>query len=314
MDLIGSAKLREIVINELTRIGGILKRDEIHILCCFHSDMNPSLGVHVGHKVPPGTFHCFSCGASGGWNKLARQLNLVNPNQNLRQVDYQETSKITQYDDPFLILSKEMKNSVILEEKEVPTLTGIEPLPPNFSWRGIPREFYEKLGAKFYWESKPKIDFEMDWLYIPLYTNSRYVGYTLCALKPNKPKYKTFTDASKHFFLYDLLKEGETVVVVEGHFDALRLANFGIPAVAIFGVENWSPVKKALLLAKNPAKVLILMDGDEAGHKAAKEVFADIENLVETENLEIPITPEKLDPGNMPLSYIEAIRGKLGLS
>jgi len=304
MDSIGAAKLREIVINELSRVQHKLRGEEVLIICPFHQDSTPSCGVHIGFAVTPGVFHCFSCGASGSWNKLAQKLNL-------RQVDYQVDTKITPLDDPFRILHSEISKTKTLVDSTAHVLQGIEDLPSDFEWRGLRSDFYQKLGGRFYWEHNKTNDFEMDWLYFPLTINKQYVGYTVCALKPNKPKYKTFADTSKVFFLYDQIEDGGNIVVCEGHYDALRLLSFGIPAMCIFGVENWSPIKKALLLAKSPKKVFILMDGDEAGHRCAHKVYSDIKTCVETELLLLPITADKLDPGNMPEDYIIALKRKM---
>jgi len=121
----------------------------------------------------------------------------------------------------------------------------------------------------------------------------------------------TYADTSKTFFLYDTLPIDVPVVLVEGHFDALRLRACGIWSLAIFGVENWSPIKKAYLMGKMPRKVMIAYDGDEIGHKAAQALFLELHDAFDVDIYYLPITADKLDPGNMPEPYVEDLRRRL---
>lgn len=300
VNLLDSEKLRQHVIEQLSPIGKV-KGDEI-IIRCFsgkHNDNNPSLGVHIGFKVPPGTYHCFSCKAHGSWNSLAKHLNLVQ----FKHVG--ESSFKANPDDPFQILSKSLNSKPLLDQEITPKRHGIEPLPGEFEWRGLSREFLVSREAKFWWQRDVKRDFEMDWLYFPLTRNRKYTGYTLCALKPHKPKYMVFGNTLENFFLYDHVAPGGPIVLVEGHFDCLRLQSLGIPSLAIFGVANWGPIKKSLLLAKNPSRVVLLFDGDDAGYEATNLIFEDLRTGFDVKPIFLPKTDEKYDPGNMPVAWVD---------
>jgi hypothetical protein len=310
-------KLREHVIAELDKVGAKMKRngEEMTILCPFHQDSHPSLEVHVGLTKLPGIFKCWSCKKSGHWNDLARALRL-------QTLDYGEAGRITEKDDPFALLAASLKHVSPLKAETVEVRNGLEPLSPGFKWRGYDKAFYEKFGAKFWWQQ----DIDMDWMHIPLTMNQRYLGYTLCALKPHKPKYMTFADTLNILFLYDSIPTGSPIVLVEGHFDALRLMAEGIPAVAIFGTSNWSPVKKSFLIAKAPPRVLILMDGDQSGYQAAQEIFVTLRGEVPVDISYLPILPQqvyiperneyidKMDPGNMPETWLQDTRQRLGIT
>ena len=52
-DIALEERLRELVISELGRLGARRKGVEMVILCPFHDDTNPSLRVHIGHKITP---------------------------------------------------------------------------------------------------------------------------------------------------------------------------------------------------------------------------------------------------------------------
>ena len=303
MNILLYQSLREHIISQLSSIGK-QRGDEIIILCPFHNDSRPSLGVHVGDKVTPGSFHCFSCKAHGGWNKLADKLNLKKIeifNGGNNKAD--PSSLLPEKTDPFQMLSKFVNESKILVEDKPKNLIGLEDLPDGFSWRGLGKSFLVSVGAKYYWQQ----EIDMDWLYFPLYMNGVYTGYTTAALKPHDPKYMTFANTHNCCFLYDLMPNGESIVLVEGHFDALRLYAEGIYTIAIFGTSNWSTTKTQLLAAKNPKKVIIAMDGDEAGYKATEEIFNDLKYGFNVDIFWFPLG-YKLDPGNMPDSYVEALR------
>lgn len=301
MNLLDTAALRSHVIAELTSIGGKLRGDEVIILCPFHNDRTPSLGVHVGHKITPGAYHCFSCKAHGGWNTLADALKL-------KKVDYAAPAlKPENQENPFQMAQQIFKN--IATKENYPTLQGIEDLPPKFSWRELSFNFLKKLNAQYFWKKENGCYY----LYFPLTMNREYKGYTLCALNRERSnqKYLIFGDSSKLLFLYDQIITGSSVVLVEGHYDALRLQNHGIPAVAIFGTSNWSAIQKSYLASKCPKKVIVLMDGDQSGHVAAKRIFEDLRSGFNVQVLPLPITDSKLDPGNMPIEYLDALRNYL---
>jgi len=313
MNLFDSQLLKDLVISEMEKLGYHPRRDEIKIVCPFHNDSNPSCHVMLGgQKYLPGTFHCFSCGASGGWNKLAAALSLktyANYPSNKKTPDM--PTGASNVENPFAVISDYISSSVVKEEK-IRTLEGLEELPARFSWRGLSRSFLLSLGAKYYWDKNNDIYF----LYLPITKSGIYQGYTLCALKKGfKPKYQLFVDSSRNFLLYDQMPVNSPIVITEGHFDALRLFYEGIPAVALFGVENWSATKKEMLIAKNPRKVIICMDGDDAGKQATIKIFESLRAgaLVDVFWLPFIEGPEKMDPGNMPSEYVEALRNKVEL-
>jgi hypothetical protein len=295
-------ELRKHVISQLTSVGGVSKGEEVLILCPFHPDHTPSLNVHVGHKITPGSYHCFSCHAKGSWNKLARALRLTT-------VDTAKQEPIgANGEDPFRVLAEELKQKPILQQKTYRTLKGVEPLPNNFSWRGFDRDFYCRLGGKYFWTDT------VEYLYYPLTVNHEYKGYTLIAVKAATPKftkYQIFAEAKKVFFLYDHLPVNETIVLTEGHYDALRLINEGFNAVAVLGVNNWSEYKKELLIAKRPNKIVIAFDGDTAGYDASVKIFKDLCGGSEVDIFYLPPQTPKLDPGDMPPEHLNLLREKI---
>jgi len=302
-------QLRDHVVEQLLSVGGVHKGEDIAILCPFHADTKPSLNVHVGHKITPGKFNCFACPAKGSWNKLARALNLVavtTPHDTqieTHAVVLQEDDEV----DPFKLMLSALKTNDAYKEYEPPTLSGLETLPDDFSWRGYPRKLYDKLDASYYWTEQTQS------LYFPLKVNGVYQGYTLCTVASEAEKFKKYlihAEAKRNLFLYDHITPGEPLVLCEGHFDAIRLMGEGFNATAIFGVQNWSEYKRNLVISKNPPKVIIAFDGDQPGYTASVEIFNSFRNVVEVDIFYLPLKEEKLDPGNMPGEYLTLLREK----
>lgn len=301
------AALRTHVIEQLTSVGGLQKGSEIQILCPFHNDRRPSLNVHVGFKITPGSYHCFACNARGDWNALAQALRL-------KKVHYETAPLVKQgkiYDDPedpFQLLAQELEANPIFQEEKIRSLKGLEPIPEEFTWRGYDAEFYKSLGASYYWTEK------IEYLYFPLTTYGEHKGYTLIAAHTAEEryvKYQIFAEAKKVFFLYDLLPPREPIVITEGHFDAIRLIAEGFCATAILGVNNWSEFKRQLLIAKCPPIIIIALDGDQAGYDASVKIFKDLRDGSEVDIYYLPPQEPKLDPGNMPQKYLNELREKV---
>lgn len=305
MNIIADQLAREIIVDELIGVGGRLRGEEVTILCPFHAERTPSCSVHVGHTVGLGVFHCFGCRKKGHYNEIAKILRL-------KQVETSSTiNKSSNIDrlDVFKILASATDSQYKEAIKIRPVCKGLEPLPEDFEWRGLPYQFYYDLGAKFFWDIKTNSDY----MYLPITMNQEYYGYTLCKTKGHGLKYLTFADADSCFLLFDKLPANGPIVLVEGHFDALRLYAEGIPAIAIMGVGNFGVIKKAALAGKNPTKIIICYDGDKPGHEAAQQHYKMLWSEFNVDIFYLPIMPndkEKLDPGNMNREFLDLLYRK----
>ena len=300
MDTLRQNSLRNLVIENLLAIGGKQRGSAIWIPCPWHSETKPSLSVHIGHKIVPGSFNCFGCPAKGNWNTLAKALSL--PFFDFKEANQEENIPINN-------IIKDLKAKIALDNSEYKILKGIEDLPDDFTWRGYNKKFYEKLGGEFYWDYK----FCRSYLYFPLFMNKIYMGYTLCNLDGLDIKYQTFTDSRKVFFLYDYVPHGSSIVLVEGHFDALRLYAEGFFPLALFGLQNWSDIKKNYLITKAPPKIIIAFDGDKPGYESAVNIFKDLRISCNVDIFYLPLYEgkNKLDPGNMPKEFLDDLRRKI---
>ena len=142
--------------------------------------------------------------------------------------------------------------------------------------------------------------------------NNLYMGYTICSLDGKDIKYQTFSDTHKVFFLYDYIPPNVPIILVEGHFDALRLYAEGFFPLGIFGCQNWSEIKRNYLIAKAPSKIIIAFDGDKAGYDSAVNVFKDLRICCDVDIFYLPIYENaKVDPGNMGKEFIAALWDKI---
>ena len=80
------------------------------------------------------------------------------------------------------------------------------------------------------------------------------------------------------------------VVLVEGPWGVLRLAQLGIPAIALLGA-HLSPKQQSLL--HDLPRVVLLMDGDETGRSAAKKIRQRLPNS------RVVDLPEGQDPDDL---------------
>src|SRR5207247_797565 len=100
------------------------------------------------------------------------------------------------------------------------------------------------------------------------------VAYAGRSVNGEEPRYKLPVGFKKSLVLYNFNRavraETPYVVVVEGFFDVMRVVEAGyISAVSLMGHEL-SDAQETLLL-RFP-QVILMMDGDEVGRRATKEL------------------------------------------
>lgn len=84
------------------------------------------------------------------------------------------------------------------------------------------------------------------------------------------------------------IAEGEMVFIPEGEKDADTLTKQGYTAITYGGASDWMPEFAALFKG---AKVCILGDNDEAGHRVASTIYSDLQGIASSVKIIIP-TPD----------------------
>jgi DNA primase len=108
---------------------------------------------------------------------------------------------------------------------------------------------------------------------IPIHNSSgELVAYAGRSIDGAEPRYKFPAGFHKSLELFNLHRVGGelSVVLVEGFFDCMKVAQAGFPCVALMG----STMSKAQedLLAEHFGEVILMLDADEAGRKATEEI------------------------------------------
>lgn len=123
--------------------------------------------------------------------------------------------------------------------------------------------------------------------------NDKYAG-----LKYSKWRNSSNSNVSSHLYNYWLakkfIKETGTIIIVEGPADIWKLEELGIHnAVALFGVEM-SDEQQVLIEMCGALNVVILLDMDDAGRKAVREIKKRLERSYRVYIPEISVN----DPGD----------------
>lgn len=156
------------------------------------------------------------------------------------------------------------------------TLRGVDASHPYLETRGILPETAARFGVGFY--AGPGL--MSGRLVIPIHDpGSKLVAYTGRSLDGTAPKYRLPARFLKSQVLFNFHRAAalgqSSVVVVEGYFDCLKVHQAGFPfVVALMGTALF-PMTEALLLERF-RRVILMLDGDEAGRQATNRIAAQL--------------------------------------
>lgn len=295
----------------LAHPGAKYSKGRVTIRCPFHNDRNPSLSVRV---EPPylGAFRCWSCNAKGGLTKLFEKLG-----ESLAGDDVLHATPVASADsvDP----GDESMDFYPLNARNAKRL-GLK----NNQWRGFDIEFLATIvKAKIAYLNDPDID---EWrrsiphLFLPVLIQGQQVGYIKAALRKTKKGKSYFNrpgnwSSSNGLFMFDqavqLMNDLDiyTIVLVEGPRDALRLIFAGIPAVAMLGTQSWSEIKSLNLLKSGATRIVLCMDGDDAGELANSLMRPQLKSVgLSVKSFKLWEWEGEYDPCSMPNSLLKRLR------
>src|ERR1017187_9183698 len=151
-------------------------------------------------------------------------------------------------------------------------LKGIDHRYPYLAQRGIDPETAEYFGVGFF-SGKGSMSGK---IVIPIENEAgELVAYAGRSIDGSEPKYKLPAGFKKGQVLYNLaraLEEDSTgaVVLVEGFFDCMKVVQAEHVCVALMGCSLSEEQEK--LLARHFRQVVLMLDGDEAGRRAAGDI------------------------------------------
>jgi DNA primase len=284
----------------------VIRGDNLYTQCVNpdHKDSDPSCSIRMDGAM----FKCWACGISGSWDRYIVQTLGVAPVGHL---------VLDTADDIRDLLRDVEKASLETEEDHLASMPAqVEDWPVSDSFRNYSGELLYRIGCKVWYDYGPKSKgLAVARLLFPFNMNGKFVGGTgriLPEYEPKQiegedddsfkkrskdfyknvhPKYRNLKGirAKKVFFGYDALPDPCPVVALaEGPTSTLGLLSLGIPSLGILGVENWSTLKRALLLARGVFKIMVVLDGDTPGKDATKVIVQDCEDYAEVHAIYLP--------------------------
>lgn len=298
------------------------------VICPFHNDKNPSGTVSLDDseaRVPLGWFRCWSCGTSVPWNDFANQTGLRKLSTKRESPD--DYAKPERFKD--MLVGPEEEEEHHGWEEDYKNLQ-FKKWGDLTEWRSVKLKHLKMVGARLCYH---KIR-ERKFLFIPVNVEGKLRGYVLAKLEKPTPFEKdgetiippSYLNApgkwSNEFGLIyldtalELAREKgiESLVLCEGPRDAIRLLRYGIPAVSVLGALNWSEAKRMTLERSGIDNLILFMDGDSAGRKAAKGIYKDISMHFNTKVIKTWKIEPGADPFNCSRALLRRVRDKLVLS
>lgn len=169
-------------------------------------------------------------------------------------------------------------------------LKGIDHDHPYLAARGITPETAAHFDVGFF-SGKGSMHSR---IVIPISNkDGELVAYAGRAIDASEPKYKFPSGFLKAHELWNLHRVAgkNTVVVVEGFFDCMRVSAAGWPCVALMGASMSEEQEK--LLVDHFLAVWLMLDGDDAGRGAAPGI---VERLVSKLFIRVVALPDGKQP------------------
>jgi DNA primase len=153
-------------------------------------------------------------------------------------------------------------------------LTAVNHTHPYLAQRGVDRAIAVEFGIGFY--SGPGL--MSGRIVIPIHNGKgEVVAYAGRALDGRIPKYKLPAGFHKSLELYNvhraMVSGRQTVIVVEGYFDCVRVHQAGLPWVVALMGSSLS-LEQEKVLVERFERVILMLDGDDAGRVATQTIRA----------------------------------------
>jgi len=264
-------------------------RDQYRGLCPIHHGQ----GREAFHaNLSRNLFHCFSCGAGGTVLDFVAAMERCT----LREAALilQRASDRPPIERPTLqLVTRKSKVPLPLDF----TLRCIDCTHPYLAARGIGIPTAQEFGIGFYGGS----GIFSGRLVIPIHDErGALVAYCGRALEGGaQPRYRFPSGFPKSEILFNLHRAApsarQTVVVVEGFFDCLKLHQAGVSSVvALMGAALYASQHR--LLRERFRRIILMLDGDDAGRRATADIAARLQQHASVRVIHLPdaVQPDQL--------------------
>jgi DNA primase len=281
------------------------RRDQLQGCCPIHRGRrDDSFRAHLTKNI----FQCFACQAHGNVLDFVAAIERCSIREaalRLQQCFGVRAAGLRLYP----ATASRPKGQLVRKEEgsNLPlrfALTGVERNHPYLVQRGIHPATAAEFGVGFY----PGPGLMSGRIVIPIRNlHGQLVAYAGRALDERPPKYKLppgFRKALEMFNLHRAVAAvGNTVIVVEGYFDCMRVHQAGFPcAVALMGSSLSAAQESGLL--HHFARVVLMLDGDVAG-RAASEVI--VTRLSSRNSVQVVRVPDGSQPDQLSSSTIRQL-------
>ena len=188
------------------------------------------------------------------------------------------------------------------------TLKDVNSSHEYLARRGVGRETASAFGVGFF----PGKGSMIGRVVIPIHNrDGKLVAYAGRSIDGGEPKYKLPAGFHKSLELFNLHRAvgvgGECALVVEGFFDCMKVHQAGYASVvALMGVSLSE--RQEELLASKFSRIVLMLDGDEAGRGGAREIAA---RLVHRMYVKVVDLPDGKQPDQLSSEELRSILGSI---
>jgi DNA primase len=288
----------EAVLHHYRVLGLRRHRDQLQGPCPIHGGQRQdSFRASMSKNV----FQCFGCKAKGNvldFVAAMEKCSVLDAARRLQQwFGVRKPSPVRLFDGR----PDEIEKRQLVREKEGSNLalrfrlTEVDHSHPYLQQRGIDFATAAEFGVG--WYSGPGLMHGR--IVIPIRNRvGQVVAYAGRATGHELPKYKLPAGFRKNLEIFNLDYAARTgsqsIIVVEGYFDCMRVHQAGLPCVALMGSSLSMPQELALL--EHFQQVILMLDGDCAGRNASAEIAARLRSkcLLRTVQLPEGVQPDQL--------------------
>lgn len=270
--------------------------DNYIIFCPFHNNHRTPAGEV--HKLN-GLFFCFSCQKTADLIELIMHTSGRTYFEGARYIKSKEKlSNLVDDINKSLVVEKEFKQfDVDILKRLYNNLVSLDRPKNYFISRHIEIESWSKFSLGY--------SDKQDMVTVPVHSpDGIAIGFVGRSIEGKDFKNTPGLPKSKTLFNLHRVKANDRVYVVESSFDAIRLDQVGMPAVATLGATiSKSQVE---LLEKYFNEIYLIADNDDAGKSMSKKMIDKLKSRVSI----ITLDTKYKDIGDMQDSDILMLQGK----
>lgn len=268
-------------VKEAVSMEAVLRHYRVPGLRRLHGQLQGRCPIHRGERqdsfrasLHKSAFQCFACQAQGNVMDFVSAMEKCSLREAaLKLQDWFGVGRHGRLPEPLpcattieaeLVRKKEGCNSPLCF-----ALTGVDHTHPYLAQRGVDPVTAAEFGIGFY--CRPGL--MSGRVVIPIHNRQgELVAYAGRAINGRMPKYKLPGGFHKSLELYNLHRAiatgSQTVIVVEGYFDCVRVHQGGLPWVVALMGSSLSPEQERILIEWFE-RVILMLDGDAAGRAAS---------------------------------------------